>query len=103
MQNPHSDGQHNSPEEPIDLRCAGCEGCEPRLSQASECPGPGGARAVLAPMGLFLFPVLLAILGAMLGRFTAIGELIGGLLGLAAGMATSILAARSAGRRSPGR
>ncbi len=84
-----SDLPEPSREQP-ESKCAGCPGCGPASTTEPE-PEPGLARSVLAPAGLFLVPVLLAILGAAVGSATAIGELLGGLLGLALGMAASAI------------
>ena len=98
MQQPHHDGDIPTPSKPLDSGCSHCPGCEePRSSEGNQTAVSGGSRWLLVPVGLFLFPVVLAILGAILGGITAIGELLGGLLGLAAGMAMSVFAARGIG------
>ncbi len=98
MQPPHTDGNHPPPSDPLGSGCSHCSGCEePRSLEENQSTVSGGSRWLLVPVGLFLFPVVLAILGAILGGITAIGELLGGLLGLAAGMAMSVFAARGIG------
>lgn len=100
MQRLHYDGDIPPPSKPLDSGCSHCSGCEERhSSEAHDLAFAGGVRWVLVPVGLFLFPVVLAILGAILGGITAFGELLGGLLGFAAGMAVSVFAARGIGLR----
>ncbi|MDZ7617261.1 MAG: hypothetical protein U1E05_09665 [Patescibacteria group bacterium] len=71
----------------------------PALGPLEEAaPEPSVSQLLLAPIGLFVLPVITAVLGAAWGNSVAEGELLGGLLGglfgLAVGMGAAILVAR---------
>ena len=71
------------PGEPQDVGCAGCPICGSGQSgEGPDCTAPedaetGMGTTVLAPMGLFLFPVVTAMLGALWGAVAAFGQLLG--------------------------
>jgi hypothetical protein len=95
--------------EPRDLGCTGCPGCGSGQPEEGNIPPPEGrtetglAVTILAPMGLFLLPVVTAMLGALWGTVAPFGELLGGLGGLAFGMGVAVLAARIVDRRKEAR
>ena len=97
------------PGEPQDVGCAGCPICgsgqsgEGPDSTAPEDAETGMGTTVLAPMGLFLLPVVTAMLGALWGAVAAFGQLLGGLAGLALGMGVAVVAVRVIDRRKQAR
>lgn len=101
MQLPPPDAPDGSPPGRDGAGCSGCSKCDESPHAEASKPALGGFRGVLIPIGLFLFPVVLAVVGAVLGRKTASGELLGGLLGLATGMAASVFVARAIGLTDP--
>lgn len=86
--------------------CSGCVGeptrAAPRQSVAE--PGPRmslyGGRLVAASMGLFLGPLVLAVVGASCFDPAGGWQLLGAVAGLSAGMAASVAAARILARLS---
>lgn len=84
--------------------CAGCgdshEGCPHAHAHGhgahghempSETPdGPSGWRLVAIAVGLFLVPIVLAIVGALFGGESQDAQLVGALAGLAIGMGGAI-------------
>ncbi len=91
--------------DPARAGCPGCAGCQPNptatasdspeLSQPGDAePEPSVSHLLLAPIGLFVLPIVTAVLGAAWGNAAAAGELLGGLLGLLLGMGAAILVAR---------
>lgn len=77
--------------------CAGCPRCaaEGCLSPPGEEAGtPEGCRLVFGAIGLFLMPLVLAIVGAKWLGTTGVMQFLGGLAGLAVGMTASVVAGR---------
>jgi len=63
--------------------------------------GPSGRRMILASVGLFLGPIVLAIVGALLAGGTADARAAGAVGGLLLGMAISVMVGRLIGRHQP--
>ncbi|MBN1588817.1 MAG: hypothetical protein JW888_04820 [Pirellulales bacterium] len=82
--------------------CPHCGGDACPTPDESDPTAMSGSRFVLAAMGLFLAPLVLAILGAVVAGRRAEAQLIGALGGLALGMAGSVLVARWIRHRSGG-
>jgi hypothetical protein len=75
--------------------CRGCAMGECPASGEAEEAGPvAGWRLGMASLGLFVGPVVLAILGAACCRGSQAGQLLGGVAGLVVGMIGSVVIAR---------
>ncbi len=86
---------HQKQTEPHGSACHGCAMRECPASADAEVAGPvSGWRLGLASLGLFVGPVVLAILGAACFRGSQAGQLLGGVAGLVAGMIGSVVIAR---------
>ena len=80
-----------------------CHGDLVRLdTDAPNVPVPRGAWLAWSAVGLFLLPLLLALLGAVVVDYGGGSELLGALAGLGIGMAGSILVARWIGHQRRG-
>ena len=83
---------HHAQEESEGPGCHGCAMCE---CPAAEGVGPvSGWRLGLAAMGLFLGPIVLAIVGAACCRESQAGQLLGAVAGLVVGMVGAVAIAR---------
>lgn len=76
--------------------CAGCGACDAGEGAPShEAPPVEPERwPVLASVGFFLVPALLAVVGAVLGVGEPVWQLVGAVAGLAAGTGLVVVAAR---------
>ena len=76
--------------------CSACPGCPTNdlTGDGQRKPSLAGWRLVGVSVGLFLGPLVLAIVGAALSGPGGGWQLFGALVGLAAGMAVSVVAAR---------
>jgi hypothetical protein len=82
--------------QPKETSCAGCAACRSR-----DCPAEGGGDGpvlegrglVAASTGLFLGPIVLAVVGAAWFDQSDVARLLGALAGLGVGVAASVAAA----------
>ena len=72
----------------------GCGPCRRCWADLGEADGPSGWRLVLASVGLFLGPVVLAIAGVLLAGAEAEARTAGAVGGLVLGMAISVVIGR---------
>ena len=83
-------------------RPAGCSGpCRSCWANLEATAGPSGRRMILASVGLFLGPIVLAIVGALLAGATADARTAGAVSGLLLGMAISVIVGRLIRRHEP--
>ena len=78
-------------------RCAGCPGCGPDRGEATDASSASSPSAevpsetperwpLVASIGFFLLPIVLAIAGAILGRAGPSWQLLGAVVGLTVGV-----------------
>ena len=78
------------PTEPGHSRCAGCAGSACPTEESLDGAPLAGWPLAAASAGLFLGPIILAIVGSLCAGGGQASRLVGALLGLALGMAVAV-------------